>query len=275
MGRLHARHAAARATWGAARRASRVLAKALRPFPCAVALGAPEVLIAGVREKYAHPAEVAYQTRCAADGLEAWETSLFTGLARDTGRTRVLVVGAGAGRESLGLARLGFDVVGIDLVPALVAAATQRAVAERLPARFVATSLDALPKDQSFDIVISSGGVYEHTPTRARRIALLRALADRLAPGGAVALVAGWNRDRGPRYAVVDGLRWVLARARGDRFTTEPGDRLIRHLSLASSYTTTCFFHVFQTPDAITREIEAAGLAWHRHPEGAWIIRPR
>jgi len=166
-------------------------------------------------------------------------------------------------------------VTGIDVVPALVAAAARHAAVERLPVRFLATALDGLPKDEVFDIVLASGGVYEHTPTRARRIAFLLALADRLAPGGAVVLVAGWNRDRGVRHALVDGIRWSLGRALGDRFTTEPGDRLVRHLSLASDYRTTCFFHVFQTAEAITREIEAAGLAWRRHPEGAWIVTPR
>jgi SAM-dependent methyltransferase len=245
------------------------------PLPCPVILGPPDILTAGVHDKYAHPGEVALQERSVAAGLEAWETSLLTSLFAPTGPRRALVVGAGAGRESLGLARLGVEVVGIDVVPALVAAATRRATAEGLPARFLSTSVETLAGHPGFDLVLCSGGVYEHTPTRARRVALLRHLTNHLAPGGAVVLVAGWNPDRGARYALVDGLRWLVRRVLGDRVTTEPGDRLVRHLSLASDHATACFFHVFQDPDEITREIEAAGVAWRRHPEGAWIVTPR
>jgi hypothetical protein len=169
-GRLLARHAAARAAWSAGGEAARLLKKLRHPFACPLALEPPDVLSGGVRDKYAHPDEVAYQERWATTGLEAWETALFTSLA--PGRERALVIGTGAGRESLGLARLGYDVVGVDVVPALVAAAARRAVVERVPARFV-TSLDALPSDATFDVVLCSGGVYEHTPTRARRVALL------------------------------------------------------------------------------------------------------
>jgi 2-polyprenyl-3-methyl-5-hydroxy-6-metoxy-1,4-benzoquinol methylase len=272
-GRLLARSLVARAAWAAGRGVGLVAAKFRRR--CPVVLGSPTHLIAGVRAKFAHPDEVAHRERVAAAGLEAWEATLLTSLLPRGGGGRVLVFGARAGRESLALARRGVDVVGLDDVPALVAAAARRAVAEGLPARFVSAWLDALSANAGFDVVLCAAGVYEHTPTRARRITLLRGLAEHAAADGVVVVMAGWHRDRGPRHAVVDGARWLLRRILGERFTTEPGDRLVRHLSLASSHETTCFFHVFQDPEEVTREIDAAGLDCQRDPEGAWIVRRR
>ncbi|MFB3816108.1 MAG: class I SAM-dependent methyltransferase [Candidatus Methylomirabilales bacterium] len=254
------------------RRVQAILAKLTQPLPYPVNLGSPEALIEGVLRKYAEPGEVARQVEMARAGLEDWEQELFVRVFPPA--ARLLVVGCGVGREVLGLARRGFRVVGADPVPACIAAARVEAGAAGLDAAFVIRAAHELDGPAgSFDGILCSSAVYEQTPTARRRVALLQAFGRLLAPGGVLVLCAGWNPTRGRRDALVDFLRHVARRLRGDRFTTEPGDRLIGHLSLASDPSRPCFYHVFQGPAEIEREIAAAGWTGHLHPSGAWVLR--
>ena len=73
---------------------------------------------------------------------------------RRAGRARVLDLGCGAGRNAVPLARLGWDVVGIDLSIPMLSAAMQRAREEGVAARVhvVRGRMDAVPaRDGSFD----------------------------------------------------------------------------------------------------------------------------
>lgn len=248
------------------------LGKLAHPFPCPVSLGSPERLAQGVIEKYSHPDEVRCQAKRTLEGLEGWEESLFARVWPPSGR--FLVVGCGAGREAIALAKRGFSVIGIDVVPGLIEAAREQAELLGVEVTFEVKAAHVLAYPaESFDAVLCSHGVYNFTPTRRRRIELLRLFERLMIPGGILVLWAGWYRDRGPRLALVDGLRWLLHQALAERFSTEPGDRLIRHLSFASDARVQCFCHVFQDPREIRREIVAAGLIVEMDPEGAWIVR--
>lgn len=70
-----------------------------------------------------------------------------------------VVLGCGRGYEALLFARHGFEVIGVDYAPSAIAAATEMAVAEGLPARFIERDIFKLLPDyqQQFDYVI------EHT----------------------------------------------------------------------------------------------------------------
>jgi len=223
-----------------------------------------------VIEKYSHPGEVEQRIKLLTEGLEPWEEDLFARVLPRQGH--LLIVGCAAGREAVALAKQGFTVVGIDPVPGLIEAARHHAEAQGVQATFearVISELAAFPK--SFDAILCS--IYEHTPTRRRRIEMLRMLRRLVTPHGVIILAAGWHPNRGLRLALVDGLRWLIRRLLGDRFTAEPGDRLIRHLSLASDARVPCFYHAFQSPEEVRQEIEAAGLIGGMDPEGPWIIR--
>jgi ubiquinone/menaquinone biosynthesis C-methylase UbiE len=253
------------------RRFSSFVWKLLRPFPCPISLGPPEALARGVIEKYSCPGEVTQQIKLSCGGLEEWEEDLFPRMVPPGGR--LLIVGCAAGREAVPLAMQGFKVVGIDPIPALIEAARRHAQAQGVEVAFevkAAADLDGFP--ESFDAILCS--CYEHIPTRHQRIETLRTLGRLLTPRGVIILTAGWRRNDGLRLALVDGLRQLLRRVLGDRFTTEPGDRLIRHLSLASDAHMPCFYHIFRGPEEIRREVEAAGLIGEPDPEGPWIIRP-
>lgn len=255
-------------------RLARFARKLLTPFPCPLSLGPPDQLVRGVIEKYADPGEVAHQAALALGGLEAWEETLFDRVIPP--RSRILVVGCGAGREAVPLAKRGLSVVAVDPVPALIVAARRCAALQAADVEFRVAAAHELDRSAgSFDVVLCSSAVYQHTPTRRRRIELLRALGRVLTPNGAIVLCVGWHPTRGPRLALVDALRWGLRQLIGERFPTEPGDRLIRHLSLASDPHRACFYHAFRSPDEIRGEIEAAGLTAWMDPEGPWIVRRR
>jgi SAM-dependent methyltransferase len=272
IGRALAASPAAAAAFGAARA---LAVRAWRPMPpgrAPLTLPPPERIVAGVRAKWAAPAEVRHLAADSAPALEAWEQDVFDRLVAPG--ARVLVIGCGGGRESLALAERGCRVTGIDFVPALVEEARRRAAGAGLAATFEATTAEelALRLPAAFDAVLATTPVYEQTPGRARRIAFLRALRRLTAPDGLVVLCASWYPDRGPRRAVIDGMRWLLGRL-GVRGAAEPGDRFTYHVSIASRHDSACFYHRFQRPEEIAREIRAAGLAGETHPEGPWLLR--
>ena len=79
---------------------------------------------------------------------------------RRAGSARVLDLGCGAGRNACPLARMGWDVLGIDLSLPMLDAAVRHAREERVAGRVhvVRGRMDAIPaRDGSFDFVIAHG----------------------------------------------------------------------------------------------------------------------
>lgn len=138
----------------------------------------------------------------------------------------VLDVGCGHGRFAALLRERGSSASywGVDGSAELVALARERS--DLIPgARFARVDLieaaHAIP-DGPFDL-IAMFAVIHHVPIEAQRIALLRVLAARLAPGGTLA-VAFWRTtaDEDPQKRVP----WLNAEI--DERELEPGDRLLR-----------------------------------------------
>ena len=117
---------------------------------------------------------------------------------------RVLDVGCGNGRLARFLSREGVAVqyAGVDFSPKLLDAASSALGAlpgiewSLVEADFM-TDAERLPEG-SFDLV-ALFGVLHHTPGAARRAALVRALATRVAPAGVLAFSA-WRFDEQPRF---------------------------------------------------------------------------
>lgn len=102
---------------------------------------------------------------------------------------KVLDVATGSGNAALAAARRGCDATGIDYVPALIERARERAVAERVPARFEVGDCEEIPfPDASFDAVLSVYGSMFAPDAQKAADELVRVCR----PGGKIGL-ANWT----------------------------------------------------------------------------------
>ncbi len=192
-------------------------------------------------------------------GLGPWEEGAIA--QHFSGCRRILVAGAGAGREVIALARLGFDVVGFDGADDLVNAGRAHLAAAGLSATLLHARASLVPEGLGqFDGLMIGRGFYHHIPGRDRRVAFLRACARYLNENAAVLVGNFMLRSperRGLRhtYTVANAIN----RLRRSRDRIEPGDVL--------SYG---FFHRF-LPDEISEELNLAGMVLVRldRAEGA------
>jgi len=165
---------------------------------------------------------------------------------------RALVLGCGPGRECLALARMGFDVTGVDREEGMLRRARELAQEERLPIRYVAgEAVDAATSsglaDASFDLVVVFSGLYNMVLPRARRVALLSASRARLVPGGRVLLTF-----LSAYLAPEDAGEPAPARGFWSAITPdhEPGDLYLLNEAV----------HVFPRGEDVSEEARAAGL---------------
>jgi SAM-dependent methyltransferase len=131
----------------------------------------------------------------------------------------VLDAGCGTGRMGRELARRGFDVVGVDLDPVMLATARRRA--PRVP--WLLADLETIALRRRFDAIVMAGNVMIYL-TPDTEAAVLKNLAGHLEPQGVV--VAGFQLiprkltlDRYDQLADTAGLRLR------ERFSTWDGDR--------------------------------------------------
>jgi ubiquinone/menaquinone biosynthesis C-methylase UbiE len=191
---------------------------------------------------------------------------------------RLLDVGCGAGREAIGFARAGLSVVGIDVAPAMIAVARERARQSGRAIEFaVAEPLTWPAGDRRFDAIYFSPGIYSHIPGRDRRVRTLARLRDLLAPGGMIVVgpVLAPPVRMLARARLVDALRRV-GRGAGLKRLAEPGDHFYRGHALDRAPTAYRYIHRFGTLDEAEAEMAEAGLVVaERLDVTCWIMRPR
>jgi ubiquinone/menaquinone biosynthesis C-methylase UbiE len=191
---------------------------------------------------------------------------------------RLLDVGCGAGREAIGFARAGLSVIGIDVAPAMITLARERARDAGLTIEFAVAEPLTLPASSGqFEAVYFSPGIYSHIPGRERRVHTLARLHELLAPGGLIVVgpVLAPPLRWFSRARIVDALRRAGRRA-GFRRLAEPGDRFYRGHALDRAATSYRFIHYFGTPAEATAEMGEAGLVVTERLEAvSWIVRPR
>jgi hypothetical protein len=197
-------------------------------------------------------------------GLWGWEQQA---ISRHFGsRRRLMVVGAGGGREVLALQRLGYEVDGFECDPGLVTRANELLVAEGLVGTMRPCSPDECPHAEGpYDGIVIGWGAYLHIPGKQRRIDFLRGF-HRLMSNDSPLLVSFLCRSRQQgRMRVIarvaNPIRWLLHRE-----LVELGDLLDPH-----------FFHFF-TREEIVAELEAAGFQLVEYSEAGYghaVARPR
>lgn len=135
------------------------------------------------------------------------EADLVEALLGPARPARVLDGGCGTGRVGIELAARGFDVVGVDADPDMIAAARAKAPGLRWLHAGLQDLDRQLPPDERFDLVVLAGNVVPYMDA-ADRAAAVAACAARLRPGGL--LVAGFSLRPGwPTIPDVD--RWTAA----------------------------------------------------------------
>lgn len=146
-------------------------------------------------------------------------------VARSEVRGAVLDVGCGAGEHTIHLARLGYDVVGVDFSPSAVAYARANAERRGVAARFEiadATKLDGLGP---FDTVLDSALFHVFAHAGGDPTDYVRSLHAVCRPGGVVHVLALSDTEPGfgPRIAAAairDGFGdgWAVERLEPSRY---------------------------------------------------------
>ena len=141
----------------------------------------------------------------------------FASEERSAGRTRLLDIGCGAGRNSVPLARQGWSVIGTDLSWPMLRAAAERV--RREPSgrdvRLVLAPMDQLPVEPgSIDFIVAHG-IWNLARSTAQFRAALREAARVARPGAALFLFTFSRTTLSPEAAPVKGEVFVFTEFSG------------------------------------------------------------
>ena len=224
----------------------------------------PEQTAETVRDKYDMQA-ASYAMHGVKDAAAEWCEAILRQLGE---RRRVLVVGSGTGQECLALARMGFDCLGIDFSPNMIAEAERLARDAALEGvcfrQADIRTFDMTPG--SFDGVLFTPDVFSFLPRSRERIEVLRRLRAALSPSGRLLLSAriirgGWSR-------AVLAAQWLRSAGR-----CEPGDSHTRFLAPDGTVHRS-FVHCF-TARSLRREYEAAEIGLVARERSFLVMGPQ
>jgi SAM-dependent methyltransferase len=118
------------------------------------------------------------------DDSEALRLSVWIASLYPPGRhRRILDLACGRGRHSLNLARLGFDVTGLDLSKQAIHIAETRAKASEIPVRFRCGDMRT-PLEESFDGIVNLFTSFGYASDDTDNRLALAAMRQMLVPGG-------------------------------------------------------------------------------------------
>ncbi|MBI4424953.1 MAG: class I SAM-dependent methyltransferase [Elusimicrobia bacterium] len=164
--------------------------------------------------------------------------------------SRVLDVACGAGRHSVGLARLGYDVTGADLSKPYLALARRRARRARVDVRFLRRDMRRLGLRGEFDAALNLWTSLGYFASPRQDVEALRSMREALKPGGRLLLEViddEWARRHVLRrnWSQV-GRRWMLEATElrdgadpafvSERWLLGPGGRAARTRTVVRRY---------------------------------------
>ena len=184
------------------------------------------------------------------EGLSPLESSLLEKAPLERGR--VLVLDVGGGRDAIPLARLGFEVTGVDFVPEMVQRAQENAARHGVPIAGLVQEISELEVPHgSFDLVWLAKEMYSSLPTIQRRVKMLRRIRRALRPGGYFICTFQWQTEEmfSPK---VEFARKIFAWLTLGNLQYEPGDLLWQHEE---------FLHAFSSEAELKSEFAERGFA--------------
>jgi hypothetical protein len=186
-------------------------------------------------------------------GLSEWETAMVRqGFPPGA---RVVVTGAGGGREVLALLELGFDATGYEPHPGLVASGGELLASGGHPGRLRLMERDAFPAHaEPLEALLVGWGSYMLTPGSARRVAFMRGARERMEAGTPVVLSFFVRSPAERDYARLAAAANVVRRLRRLE-RAEVGDALRPN-----------FVHHF-TRDELAAELARAGFSLEHYEE--------
>jgi SAM-dependent methyltransferase len=212
----------------------------------------PDDLVEFSRLGYAKPPNVEGWSEDALvdSGLHPDEEDLLGDIAEKTGHL-LLLLGVGGGREAIPLAKMGFEVTGVDFVPAMVERAIENADRRGIRMRGLVQDISQLEVPAGeYDVVWMSRSMYSCVPTRARRVAMVQRITQALKPGGY--FLCQFQRDttlKASRKGLL--LRRLIAACTLGNLAYQPGDMLWLNVE---------FLHAFGSDDEIRSELEEGEL---------------
>jgi signal peptidase I len=221
----------------------------------------PAQLVATTREKFNQKEEVDFNNQYLTAEFEDWEEAVVKRFMNRKG-VSILDVGCGSGREAIQLAKLGFNVIGIDIAPEMVKAAHKNIEKLDLKIDFkvMAASEIEFP-EASFDFCMFSLNVYSFIPSRALRIETLKRIKKSLKPNGLIFLSAYIiKRPLFSAHRLIGLLRKLRNFIMPLFLSSEAGDVWIRGVSPLSRVDKFCFCHYFYSEKEIINEIIGSGL---------------
>lgn len=192
-------------------------------------------------------------------GLMPWEQGLYARFLKTA--DRILLVGSGAGRDLVGLLKLGYRVEGLDVASRAVAHSRRMLEKERLTAELHTGPIETVELPGRFDAFIFSWCCYSYIPQLATRVGVLCKVKAQLNPGGRI-LISYIPAERAPRLLAIRLTRFAGRITLSD-WRPEPGDVVVA----SGDWRGIHYEHQFSASD-FEKEARAAGFRVVFHERG-------
>lgn len=158
-------------------------------------------------------------------GMHSWESTAIRKYF--VPGSKILVAGAGGGREAFSLAKLGFKVTAFDCNPELVSYAMQLATRSRLDINILESEADSVPSlSGTWDGAVVGWGAYTHIIGVDARIQFLKQLSQFLEPGSPILLSFLTRAESAILFHLVYTIARLFGFLRGSKQRVELGDIL-------------------------------------------------